>query len=110
MPLIIDPSKWTETQLKEQALRLCDGLVELSTHLARPPVPPANPWAWESCISLIRESTELAAYLLARARSEKVLLAHVTNQLYEVGASIPIFLKFAEAPPPPTPSRTPKPA
>jgi hypothetical protein len=80
-------------------------MAEFFDHL---PEPMANPWALEYGISLVRRSADLATDILATEDSGSVRLACVVNQLYEVGNSMPVFLKFAEAPPPPVPSHKPK--
>lgn len=108
MPLIIEPRDWTTGQLREQATRLRDGLVELAEHFDRLSDPVANPWALEYGLSLVRRSVDLATDILSSEDSEATRLAHVVNQLYEVGNSMPVFLKFAEAPPPPVPARRPR--
>jgi hypothetical protein len=108
MSLIIDSNGWTKEQLRGQAERLRDGLVQLTDFFAQRTDPMANPWALEYGLNLCRRSTDLATEILAAEESSPERLACVVNQLYEVGNSLPIFLKFSEVPPPPVPSRTPK--
>jgi len=99
-PLVLDPEGWTQERLRTQATRLCQGLDGLVAHFSRLPEPMPNPWALEAGLDLARRSTELARGVLDRADASPTLLARVVNQLYEVGNSMPVFLRFAEAPPP----------
>jgi hypothetical protein len=110
MPRILDLKEWTIGRLREAAIRLPDGWVQMAEFFDHLPSPMAHPWALESGLRRVRRSAELATDILDTADSSSDRLARPVNQLREVGNSMPGFLRFAEAPPPAYPSRGSKPA
>src|SRR5690242_6393791 len=106
MPLILAPENWTSGQLKEQTIELRDGLKQLADAIASMSTPMANPFAVEAGLDLIRRTVDLATEVLRAEEATPILLARVTNQMYEVGASFGYFMLAARSTPPPFPSRT----
>ncbi len=89
MALIIDPTSFTETALRERLTLLRDELSKLSAMLAKAPPTLPNPWALETLKSQLESSITLADGVLGLGDASKKLLAEVANELYESGNVAP---------------------
>jgi hypothetical protein len=101
MPLILDPGRWTVPQLRTEAERHRAALDRMAETISARVRNPANPFALEAGLSLLRRSTELAAEVLRSQDPDPGTLVAVVNQLYETMVVLPLFLRAAETPPRP---------
>lgn len=109
MTLIPNESSLSIEVSLKQARDHRDEIVQMTEQISKMPVEWPNPFALAAGIELLRRSAELANSVLASDHMDRTLLIHLTNQLYEVRNSFPLFLNAAGAKPATFPSRKAKP-